>query len=90
MNPFVAFCVYVAARVFVQFLKRTPDDQEIRASLEFLLSAMQALKRRNPLSESFLIQLGLDIEGTGLDVLLQNPEMSSSMMKGTVRRIVPS
>lgn len=85
MNPFVAFCVYVAARVFVQFLKRTPDDQEIRASLEFLLSAMQALKRRNPLSESFLIQLGLDIEGTGLDVLLQNPEMSSSMMKGTVR-----
>lgn len=90
MNPFVAFCVYVAARVFVQFLKRTPDDQETRASLEFLLSAMQALKRRNPLSESFLIQLGLDIEGTGLDILLHNPEMSSSMMKGTVRRTVPS
>lgn len=89
MNPFVAFCIYVAARVFVQFLKRTPDDQEIRASLEFLFSAMQAMKRRNPLSESFLIQLGLDIEGTGLDILLHNPDFSMSVVKGTVRQTVP-
>ena len=89
MNPFVAFCIYVAARVFVQFLKRTPNDQEIRASLEFLFSAMQAMKRRNPLSESFLIQLGLDIEGTGLDILLHNPDFSMSMVKETVRQTVP-
>ena len=66
MNPFMAFCLYVAARVFVQYLKKMPDDQEIRQSLEFLLAAMQALQRKNPLTESFLVQLKMDIEGSGL------------------------
>ena len=68
MNPFMAFCLYVAARVFVQYLKKTPDDQEIRQSLEFLLAAMQAIQRKNPLTESFLVQLKMDIEGSGLGV----------------------
>ena len=85
MNPFVAFCLFVASRIFMQYLKKMPDDQEIRASLEFLLSAMHALKRRNPLSESFLVQLGLEIKGTDLDDLLQNADFSASMMNGTVR-----
>ena len=68
MNPFMAFCLYVAARVFVQYLKKMPNDQEIRQSLEFLLTAMQALQRKNPLTESFLVQLKMDIEGSGLGV----------------------
>lgn len=85
----MAFCLYVAARVFIQCLKKVPDQQEWRASLEFLMNAMNALKRRNPLSESFLMQLTLDIEGTGLDDLLQGAEFSSSMMKGVVRDIPP-
>lgn len=85
MNPFVAFCLFVASRIFMQYLKKMPDDQEVRASLEFLLSAMHALKRRNPLSESFLVQLGFEIKGTSLDDLLQNADFSASMMKGTVR-----
>ena len=77
MNPFMAFCLYVAARVFVQYLKKSPNDQEVRASLEFLLTAMSALKRKNPLTESFMVQLNLDIEGSGLDILLHNPDLSS-------------
>lgn len=85
MNPFVAFCLYVAARVFVQFLKKQPDEEEMRASLEFLLNSMNVLKRRNPLSESFLMQLSMDMEGTGLDTLLHNLDFSSSMVKGPVR-----
>ena len=84
MNPFIAFCLYVAARVFVKFQKKNPHDQEIRASLQFLLNSMHALKIKNPLSESFLIQLGLDLEGSNLDTLLQNADFSSSMMKGVV------
>ena len=84
MNPFVAFCLYVSARVFIQFLKKVPDEEEIRASLEYLLSAMNVLKRRNPLSESFLVQLTLEMEGTGLDALLHNPNMASLMMKTVV------
>lgn len=85
MNPFVAFCLFVAANVFIKFLKKKPNEQEIRASLEFLLGAMQALKRRNPLSESFLIQLGLEIEAAGLDILQHNSNFPASKIKGTVR-----
>ena len=61
------FCLYVAARVFVQYLKSRPSDQQVRSSLEFLLTAMQAIRRRNPLTESFLVQLDVDLEGTGLE-----------------------
>ncbi|MCJ1470735.1 hypothetical protein MMC07_009382 [Pseudocyphellaria aurata] len=82
MNPYIPFCLFVAALVFVQHLKRLPNDHEIRTSLEFLISAMQALKRRNPLSESFLIQLGMNLEKSDLERLLRNIDFSASMMKG--------
>jgi hypothetical protein len=72
MNPFIAFCLYVAARVFVQYLKSRPQDQTVKSSLKFLLSAMQALKARNPLTESFLVQLDVDLEGTGLEIPSNN------------------
>ncbi|PHH67803.1 hypothetical protein CDD80_502 [Ophiocordyceps camponoti-rufipedis] len=61
-NPFISFCLYVAARVFVQYLKNRPDDSQATDSLRFLLSAMNLLKRRNPLTESFLVQLDVDLE----------------------------
>ncbi|KAK2073654.1 hypothetical protein P8C59_007919 [Phyllachora maydis] len=62
MNAFISFCLYVAARVFVQYLKSKPDDSHTADSLRFLLAAMNALKRRNPLTESFLVQLHVDLE----------------------------
>ena len=68
MNPFIAFCLYVAARVFVQYLKSRKDDATVKSSLHFLLSAMQALKSKNPLTESFLVQLDVDLEGSGLQL----------------------
>lgn len=68
MNPFISFCLYVAARVFVQFLKSRPDDGQVADSLRFLLSAMNALKRRNPLTESFVVQLDVDLEALGAKV----------------------
>ena len=81
MNPFLAFCLYVAARVFLNILKKKPDDYDVRSSLEFLLVAMYQLKRTSPLSESFLIQLGLDLQGTGLDTMLHNPDQSTTFAK---------
>lgn len=72
MNPFISFCLYVAARVFVQYLKSRPKDTQIKSSLQFLLSAMQAVKRKNPLTESFLVQLDVDLEGAGLDEASQS------------------
>ncbi|KAI1845643.1 hypothetical protein JX266_008254 [Neoarthrinium moseri] len=68
MNPFISFCLYVAARVFVQFLKSRPDDSQTVDSLRFLLSAMNALKRKNPLTESFLVQLDVDLEALGMRI----------------------
>ncbi|KAI9891827.1 MAG: hypothetical protein M1814_002392 [Vezdaea aestivalis] len=67
MNPFMAFCLYVSARVFVQYLKSRPQDENARSSLKFLLLAMQKLKSSNPLVESFLVQLDVDLESVGLD-----------------------
>ena len=68
MNPFLAFCLYVAARVFIQYLKSRREDSAVKSSLHFLLAAMQVLKTKNPLTESFLVQLDVDLEGTGLDI----------------------
>ena len=73
MNPFISFCLYVAARVFIQYLKSRPDDSQTGDSLRFLLSAMNALKRKNPLTESFLVQLDVDLEGLGM----RNPKYKS-------------
>ncbi|KAH8697506.1 putative C6 transcription factor Prf [Talaromyces proteolyticus] len=64
MNPFVAFCLYVAARVFVQYLKSRADDQAVKSSLHFLLTALNALKQYSSLTESFLIQLDVDLAGS--------------------------
>ncbi len=69
----MAFCLYVASRVFIHILKKSPQEAEVRSSLEFLLAAMQQFRKVNPLSESFLIQLGLDSEGTGIEYLAQDP-----------------
>ncbi|PTB47155.1 uncharacterized protein TrAFT101_012009 [Trichoderma asperellum] len=68
MNPFIAFCLYVSARVFVQYLKSKPDDAQTIDSLRFLISAMNALKRRNPLTESFLVQLDVDFEALAVKI----------------------
>lgn len=73
MNPFISFCLYVAARVFVQYLKSRPDDSQIADSLRFLLTAMNALKAKNPLTESFIVQLDVDLESLGL----RNPKFKS-------------
>lgn len=63
MNPFLSFCVYVAARIFVQYLKSRPDDSMVQSSLQFVMSALRALKSKNPLTETFLVQLDVDTEG---------------------------
>lgn len=56
----------MAARVFVQYLSSVPKDSQVAHSLRFLLYAMNALKKKNPLTESFLVQLDVDLEGLGM------------------------
>ncbi|KAJ9157378.1 Fungal specific transcription factor [Pleurostoma richardsiae] len=87
MNPFTAFCLYVAARVFVQYLKSRPDDSQTADSLRFLLAAMNAMKRRNPLTESFLVQLDVDLEALGMRIpkLKSAFPRSSDVLSASVR-----
>ncbi|KAI5919257.1 fungal-specific transcription factor domain-containing protein [Camillea tinctor] len=79
MNPFLSFCLYVAARVFVQYLKSRPDDGQTADSLRFLLAAMNALKKKNPLTESFLVQLDVDLEALGMRI----PKLKSAFPRST-------
>lgn len=50
----------------MQYLKSRPDDSTVHSSLQFVIGALNALKAKNPLTESFLVQLDVDLEGTGL------------------------
>lgn len=47
-------------------MKISPNDAQTGDSFRFLLSAMSAMKRKNPLAESFLVQLEIDLEGLGM------------------------
>jgi len=69
LNPFMSFCLYISARVFVQYLKSRPDDSTVHSSLQFVVSALNAMKSKNPLTESFLVQLDVDLEGTGIKAI---------------------
>jgi hypothetical protein len=56
-NIFVPFPLFLAARVCVQHLKYPPDDSTIKSSLHFLVSVLNILKSRNPLSAMLLSRL---------------------------------
>lgn len=49
--------------MFVQYLKSRPDDTVVQSSLNFIIAALNALKKKNPLTETFLVQLDVDMEG---------------------------
>ncbi|GFF25390.1 uncharacterized transcriptional regulatory protein C530.05 [Aspergillus udagawae] len=94
MNPFMSFCVYVAARVFVQYLQSRPDDSAARSSLQFFFSALDALKNKNPMTESFLVQLDVDIEGTAFRDIRRPmgealPDRLPGFVNGKCTSIVP-
>lgn len=84
MHPFLSFCVYVGARVFIQYLKNNPQDENIYSQLEFLNDVLKNLKKLNPLTESFIVQLEVDI-GADLDNPTHGSRFPYSLRKGQVR-----
>lgn len=66
MNPFMSFCLYVAARVFIQYLRARRNDARFQSSLLFVLNAMNAMKKKNALNEAFLAQLDVEMEACNL------------------------
>lgn len=67
MHPFLPFFIFVAARVLIQHVKFHPNDHDTASSIRFLLSAMTVMQVVNPLAASFLVQLDVELEGTGLE-----------------------
>ena len=90
MNPFIAFCLYVAARVFVQFLRARPNEQQVSSSLQFLLTAMHAMTQKNPLTESFIAQLELDMDSAGINNPINKSGLQSVVQRGVVSSTLPS
>ena len=85
MNPFLPFCVFVAARVFTHHIKSRPNDHDTASSVRFLLSAMTVLQTMNPLAASFLIQLDVELEGTGLEAHPDDARYQPRFEKSAVR-----
>ncbi|KAK9321002.1 fungal-specific transcription factor domain-containing protein [Lipomyces orientalis] len=58
-----SFCVYIAARCFVQALRTSTNaiDPDKRARLDFLLTALDNMKLDIPIAQSFLLQLEVDL-----------------------------
>ena len=87
LNPFMSFCLYISARVFVQYLKSRPDDSAVYSSLQFVVGALNAMKAKNPLTESFLVQLDVDLEGPGIRALDGSKSSSTHVVQAMVSSI---
>ncbi|KAK9237542.1 hypothetical protein V1525DRAFT_432612 [Lipomyces kononenkoae] len=85
LDAFMSFCVYIAARCFVQALRTSPDglDPGTRSRLDFLLTALDNMKDDMPIAQSFLLQLEVDMANL-LD------EESEAMVDCRVPKLSPS
>lgn len=70
----------------MQYLKSRPDDSTVYSSLQFVVSALNAMKSKNPLTESFLVQLDVDLEGTGIRAM--DNTKAGSGLSHTVKAMV--
>lgn len=66
------------------YLRCRPEDGSAHSSLQFLLAAMNILKDKNPLTESFLMQLDADLEGISFDSKTRTSKPSSGVRYGEV------
>lgn len=57
------------------------------SSLQFLLGAMHAMKAMNPLTESFLVELDIEMEASGLTPLFSNSESTQPRRPSAVRNL---
>jgi hypothetical protein len=67
MSPYIAFGLFVAASVFIPKAKMYGQYDASFISLQFIRSAMLALKETHPVTGSFLLQLDIALESNGLN-----------------------
>ncbi|CAI7665399.1 unnamed protein product [Penicillium pancosmium] len=71
------------------YLKSRPDDSTVYSSLQFVISALNAMKNKNPLTESFLVQLDVDLEGTGIKAM-ENAKYTFAHTAAVIQSYCPS
>ncbi|GAW11180.1 hypothetical protein ANO14919_005220 [Xylariales sp. No.14919] len=89
-TPLAALSLFCAASVYIYFCKEnyTPTSVD---SLDFILSAMEAIGRTHSLTRSFLRQALLDIEQNGVQNIAQLPRVTrlSRHLSNTTSHNVP-
>ncbi|TGJ88337.1 hypothetical protein E0Z10_g405 [Xylaria hypoxylon] len=74
-TPLGALSLFCATSVFIYFCKETYTPTNVD-SLDFILSAMEAIGRTHSLTRSFLRQALLDIEQNGVQNIIQLPRVA--------------
>lgn len=62
MVPWVGFCLYVAAGIFLEDLKADSPNPHSLSNLDQILNAMRAIAAHHSITKGFLTQCELDIE----------------------------
>ncbi|KAK9478678.1 fungal-specific transcription factor domain-containing protein [Lipomyces japonicus] len=62
-DSFMVFCIYLAARCFIQAMKASPESSDYysKQQLDFLLTALENTKDNIFIAQSFLLQLEIDM-----------------------------
>ena len=66
MNPWMGFCLYAAATVFIQQEGEVEKCASNMSNLEFVLAAMKAIANRHSITTYFITQLQIEIEESGI------------------------
>ena len=62
MNLFTPRCLYAAARVCVNTIKRLTGDARLLETLQFLLGTLNSVRGTNPLVDFFVNQVSHDLK----------------------------
>ena len=62
MNLFTPRCLYAAARVCVNTIKRLTGDARLLETLQFLLGTLNSFRGTNPLVDFFVNRVSQDLE----------------------------
>ncbi|KAE8454281.1 hypothetical protein EG329_005206 [Mollisiaceae sp. DMI_Dod_QoI] len=75
MHPWIGFCLYVSAGVYVKDYKRGTRDPNCMTTLEFLLSAMRSIGAKHNITNHFTAQVELDMQAAGIVQPSQRPSV---------------
>lgn len=77
-------CLYIAARVFIEYTKSDESRIISVSNLEFIVNVMLALGKRHSIVRHFAAQLEFDIEAAGIEKSMNFPQQSKMTASTTL------